>query len=56
MKFLKELTKLNESVSKKKKKDPRDKSADRYMNYVAGNMIQHDVCSGKDAGSIKVKK
>ncbi len=54
MSLLKELINMTESQDKPKK-DKKDKSADKYLNKVAGNMVMHSVCSGSDAGSIKTK-
>lgn len=54
MSLLKEL--INMTESQKPKKEKKDKSADKYLNKVAGNMVMHSVCSGPDAGSIKSKK
>lgn len=53
MKFLQELLKLNESDDKKKKKSKKDKSADIYTNYVAGNTIMRNVCGGELSGTKK---
>ena len=51
MELLKELWNLQEEKSeKKKKKDKRDKSADKYFQYVSGNLLFNQTCSGKLAG------
>lgn len=47
-----ELYPLTEA-SDKKKKNKKDKSADKYLHYVAGNMIFKDTCSGKLSGDTK---
>lgn len=55
MQFLKELLVLTETTATKsktkKKKDVRDKSADRYPSFVAGNMLFTNVCSGELSGT-----
>jgi hypothetical protein len=60
MSLLKELLQLNEADEKKKskkvKKDIRDKSADIYPSFVAGNVVFRNVCSGKLSGDTKVKE
>jgi hypothetical protein len=38
---------LNERTHKPKNK--KDKSADKYMKYVAGNMLINQTCSGKSS-------
>ena len=49
------LDELCEGVGKKKKtkKVMKDKSADRYPSFVAGNMLFTNVCSGDLAGTMK---
>ncbi len=41
-----------DKVSKKSKKakNSKDKSADKFFSYVAGNTIMKQVCSGKLSG------
>jgi hypothetical protein len=45
---------LNDKKKKKTKKDPRDKSADKFTTYVGGNTIMNQTCSGDLAGTKKV--
>lgn len=56
MNFLKELLYLDEADKKKKVKNKKDKSADRYPAYVAGNMLFTNTCSGDLAGDKKKVK
>lgn len=42
-------------INESKTTDKKDKSAKRYKNYVAGNMIFNQPCSGKMAGEIKTE-
>jgi len=57
MDFLKELLYLDEADKKKKaKKNPKDKSADIYPAYVAGNTLMRNVCSGDLSGDKKKVK
>lgn len=53
MELLRELLAENETGSKKKGKNKKDKTADKYFTYVAGNMLFRNVCSGKLAGDKK---
>ncbi len=55
MEFLKELMELTEA-DKSTKKRKKDKSADIYTTYVAGNTIMRNVCSGELSGTIGKKK
>jgi hypothetical protein len=40
--------------SKKEKKQKRDKSADKYRTYVAGNMLMNQTCSSDLSGTKKI--
>lgn len=51
--FLRELL---ETTEKKKKKDKRDKTADKYFNYIAGNMMMRNTCAGELSGTKKTEK
>lgn len=42
--------KLSDIILIEKKKNKKDKSADKYMKYIAGNMIINQTCSGKLSG------
>lgn len=54
---LSDIVHLSEAdTKKKKKKDPRDKSADIYPSYVAGNVMFRNVCSSDLSGEKKVKE
>lgn len=44
-----------EADDKKKKKDKKDKTADKFPSFVAGNMLFQNVCSGKLSGTIDKK-
>lgn len=44
-----------EAEDKKKKKDKKDKTADKFPSYVAGNMLFKNVCSGGLSGTIDKK-
>ncbi|MGZ8924323.1 MAG: hypothetical protein ACXW2E_00435 [Nitrososphaeraceae archaeon] len=51
MQFLKELFQINENLKKKNKK--KDKTADKFMTHVGGNMLMRSVCSGDLSGTKK---
>ncbi len=53
--LLKELWAVVTETDKPKKKNKKDKSADKYLNYVAGNTILKNVCSGKLSGEKQEK-
>jgi hypothetical protein len=53
MNFLKELMVINEGT-KPKKKNKKDKSADKYDTYVSGNMLFRNTCSSSLAGTKKI--
>lgn len=55
MDFLKELLLLSESDNKKTKKNKKDKTADKYPSYVAGNLFFNNTCSGKLSGDKQPK-
>lgn len=44
-----------EAEDKKKKKNKKDKTADKFPSYVAGNMLFRNVCSGSLSGTIDKK-
>lgn len=46
---------LTES-DKKKKKNKKDKSADVYTSYVAGNVMIKNICAGSLSGEKKIEK
>lgn len=52
MKLLKELLQLTESKTTKKK-NKKDKTADKYFSHISGNMLFRNVCSGVLSGTKK---
>lgn len=54
--LLQELLDITESKAVKKKKSIKDKTADKYDTYVAGNMLFRNTCPGSLSGTKKISK